>query len=532
MLKKQTLSLLLITALLTLSNIKAHSQVFDKNLQKLQMAWHIISTFYVDSVNNEKLTEEAINGMLEKLDPHSAYISAKEVAAMNEPLNGSFEGIGVEFNILNDTLMVVNTIPGGPSEKVGIKAGDRIINIDDKNVAGVGLTSSDVFKMLRGPKNTQVKVSILRRPSSQPLEFIITRDQIPIFSIDASYMAAPGIAYIKVNRFAATTYDEFVAALKNLQKNQVDGLILDLRGNGGGYLNAAIDMADEFLANRQLIVYTQGLSTPRHDHFATARGLFEKQKLVILIDEGSASASEIVSGAIQDHDRGIIIGRRSYGKGLVQRPFSLPDGSMMRLTTAKYYTPSGRCIQKPYDKGNLDYQADLYNRYKHGEMTNKDSIKVDKSELFKTLYNQRPVYGGGGITPDVFVPADTTQFSHYYSELVSKGYMNRFVLNYLDKQRSNVNHTYHSFEKFKNEFMVEKSLMDELIAGATHEKIEFNDKQFQISEPLLKIQLKAMIARDIWGSSAYYEVINPIVNTYQKAIEILQSKSKYSSIIK
>jgi len=523
-------SLILVANLLFPSNTKA--QVYDKNLQKFQMAWHIISTFYVDSVNGEELTEQAIAGMLEKLDPHSTYITAKEVAAMNEPLNGSFEGVGIEFHIMNDTLMVVNTIAGGPSEKVGIKAGDRIISIDNKNIAGIGLTNSEVFKLLRGPKNTQVTLTIVRKSTTQPTDFLVTRDQIPIFSIDAAYMATPEIGYIKVNRFAATTYDEFVVALKSLQKKQLNGLILDLRGNGGGYLNAAIDMADEFLENKQLVVYTQGISSPRRDNLATSRGLYEKGKLVVLVDESSASASEIVAGAIQDQDRGVIIGRRSFGKGLVQRPFSLPDGSMMRLTTAKYYTPSGRCIQKPYTNGADDYQSDIYNRYKHGEMTNADSIKIDKSNTYYTLAQHRPVYGGGGINPDIFVPADTSNFSPYYSDLISKGVLNQFALSYLDRERSSLATQYTSFDLFNQGFEVSQAMAQELIKRATQAKIDFNEKQYQQSEKLIKKQLKAIIARDIWGTSAYYEVINSVVDAYQKAIEVLQSKNGYSNILK
>jgi carboxyl-terminal processing protease len=326
-------------AAVLLSPAIAKGQVNDKDFQKFQMAWSLISSFYVDTINKPELAEQAVVAMLKSLDPHSVYISAKEVEAVNQQLNSSFDGIGIEFNILYDTLMVVNTIPGGPSEKVGMKAGDRILTVDGKNIAGIGIKNSDVFKLLRGPKGTQISLGISRKGSSQLLTFKVVRDQIPIYSIDAAYMATNKIGYIKVNKFAANTYDEFAEALKKLQKNKLEGLILDLRGNGGGYLNAAIDMADEFLSNNKMIVYTQGNASPRRDFKATSRGSYEKGPLVVLMDESSASASEIVAGAVQDHDRGIVIGRRSFGKGLVQRQFTLLDGSQIRLTTAKYYTP-------------------------------------------------------------------------------------------------------------------------------------------------------------------------------------------------
>lgn len=507
------------------------AQFVDKEFQKFQMAWNLISTFYVDSVDKSRLAEEAIVGMLQKLDPHSVYISAKEVEAMNEPLNGSFEGVGVEFHILNDTLMVVNTIPGGPSENVGIKAGDRILTIDDKNVAGIGLKNSDVFRMLRGPKGTQVLLSVQRKGSPSLLTFNVTRGQIPIFSIDAAYMASPQTGYIKINRFASTTYEEFVDALKKLQKNHLQSLILDLRGNGGGYLNAAIDIADEFLGNRKLIVFTQGLNSPRRDYYATSRGLFEKGQLVVLIDEGSASASEIVAGAVQDHDRGVVIGRRSFGKGLVQRPFTLPDGANIRLTTAKYYTPSGRCIQKPYDEGTEAYLSELNQRAAHGEMLHADSIKAAGGDLYKTLSNGRNVYGGGGIMPDKFVPADTSMFSEYYRDMVSKGIVNRTALEYTDANRADLKSSYPTLAAYVKKFTIAPLLFEQMKKMGESDNVVFNESDYARSEGLMNAQLKAIVARDLWGTSAYFEIINPIINAYQEALRLVENKNEYNQLL-
>ncbi|MFT3739619.1 MAG: S41 family peptidase [Breznakibacter sp.] len=511
--------------------MSAKSQFVDKEFQKFQMAWNLISTFYVDSVDKGSLAEEAIVAMLQKLDPHSVYISAKEVEAMNEPLNGSFEGIGIEFHILNDTLMVVNTIPGGPSENVGIKAGDRILSIDGKNVAGTGLKNSDVFKMLRGPKGTQVLIAIQRKGSLALQAFNVTRGQIPIFSIDAAYMASPQTGYIKINRFASTTYDEFVEALKKLQKHNLQSLILDLRGNGGGYLNAAIEIADEFLGNRKLIVFTQGLNSPRRDYFATSRGLFEKGQLVVLIDEGSASASEIVAGAVQDHDRGMVIGRRSFGKGLVQRPFTLPDGANIRLTTAKYYTPSGRCIQKPYDEGTEVYLSELYQRVAHGELLHSDSIKASTGAQYKTLAKGRNVYGGGGIMPDKFVPADTSMFSEYYRDVVAKGIINKVALEYTDANRGSLAGSYPSLSAFTKKFTISGELVEQMKRVAEKENIKFKEEDFKRSELVINTQLRAIIARDLWGTSAYFEVINPVVNTYQEALNLIENKELYNQLL-
>ncbi|OFY73322.1 MAG: peptidase S41, partial [Bacteroidetes bacterium RIFOXYA12_FULL_33_9] len=382
----------------------AVSQEFNNSVFKLSKVLNLISTFYVDTVNQDQLTEEAIIGMLKFLDPHSIYISKEEVEEMNEPLEGNFEGVGVQFNILNDTIVVVSPIPGGPSEKVGIQAGDRFVTINGENVAGIGIRNNDVVEKLRGAKGTTVNVGMKRKGTKEILDFTITRDKIPIYSLDASYMINKEVGYIKLNRFAATTMEEYYKAVENLKANGAKHLIIDLQDNSGGYLNTSIDLADEFLKDQKLIVYTEGVKSPKHEYKATGRGNFEEGKVIVLVNEGSASASEILSGALQDWDRGVVIGRRTFGKGLVQRPFNLPDGAMIRLTIARYYTPTGRLIQKSYEGGFNDYSRDLINRYNSGEFLSEDSIHFPDSLKYKTLQNSRNVYGGGGIMPDIFIP--------------------------------------------------------------------------------------------------------------------------------
>ncbi|MCB0402125.1 MAG: S41 family peptidase, partial [Flavobacteriales bacterium] len=404
------------------------SKKFDALMQYINYA-------YVDSTDESKMVEDAIVAVLKELDPHSVYIPKKELEKMNEPLVGNFEGIGIQFNILKDTLIVVSPISGGPSEKVGLLAGDKIVEVDGENIAGIGLQNSDVQKKLRGKKGTKVNVGIKRRGSKSTLNFTITRDKIPIFSVDAAYMATPDIGYIKINRFANNTIDEFREGMAKLKEQNMKHLIIDLRGNGGGYLKTAIQLADELLEDRKLIVYTEGLKNPKQEYYTTSKGGFEKGKLVILIDEGSASASEIVSGAIQDYDRGLIIGRRSFGKGLVQKPFSLPDGSAVRLTVARYHTPSGRCIQRPYDEGKEAYYKEFSRRFENGEYLSEDSINFPDSLRYKTLNSNRVVYGGGGIMPDVFVPIDTSMNSTYFNKVNRKGLFSEFTLTYVDKHR-------------------------------------------------------------------------------------------------
>ena len=488
---------------------------------KFAMLLNYIERMYVDSVNAEELTEKAIVAMLEQLDPHSVYMSKEELQEANEPLQGSFEGVGIQFQILRDTIYVITPIVGGPSEKLGIMSGDKIVEVEGKNVAGVGITNKDVLDKLRGAKGTIVNVGILRHSNSEVAQYAIVRDKIPIFSIDASYMAAPEIGYIKVSRFAKTTLEELHAALTDLTKKGMKDLILDLQDNGGGLLNAAIEMSDEFLGGDKLLVYTEGRSFPKEEFRARIPGMFEKGKLVVLIDESSASASEIVSGAIQDWDRGLIVGRRSFGKGLVQRPVYLPDGSAVRLTVQKYFTPSGRCIQKSYDDGIAEYSKEKYERFLNGEAFHADSIQVPDSLKFYTNIRKRVVYGGGGIIPDVFVPLDTTQSSKYFSELLRTNVQNNYVLNYVDKNRDQLKGKYKTLEAFIKDFQVTDDMMSDLVAAADKEKVKYDEAQFQTSREWIRIRTKALIARNLFDNGAFYQVINELNPSYLKAIEVL-----------
>lgn len=506
----------------------AVSQVNSQASLKLQRTLDIINLFYVDSVKNDKLVEAAIIEMLKTLDPHSTYISKDEVREMNEPLEGNFEGVGIQFNIFNDTILVVNPIPGGPSEKLGIRAGDRIIKIDGEVVAGIGVKNNEVFKKLRGKKGTQVSVSILRRGEKELLEYTITRDKIPIYSLDASYMIDKEIGYIKLNRFSATTIEEFKKAITDLKSKGMKDLILDLAGNGGGYLNAAVDLADEFIDSKKMIVYTKGLNSPRTDYKATDKGEWHAGRLVIIVDEGSASASEIVSGAVQDWDRGIIVGRKTFGKGLVQRPFNLNDGSMIRLTVARYYTPSGRLIQKPYEKGFVEYTKDIINRYNKGELIHADSIHFPDSLKYRTFISKRTVFGGGGIMPDIFVPLDTNAYTKFYRSLIQKNIIYRFVIDYLDKERDKLKKEYPTFSSFKANFEVNSVMIDSLYSKAKKEKIEYTEEEKMKSELHIKFMIKSLLARDLWDTSQYFEIINPTRDEYNKAIETLKDKKLYN----
>lgn len=471
---------------------------------------------YVDTVNEEQLTEEAIKSVLKKLDPHSVYIPASELKEMNEPLVGKFEGVGIQFNIFEDTILVTQTIAGGPSEKLGIRAGDRILRIDGENVAGVKMTNNGVLKRLRGDKGTKVKVEISRRSEPQALEFLITRDKIPIFSVDASYMADQETGYIKISRFADATVEEFKTALEELKASGMKNLILDLSGNGGGYLNRAVELADEFLESDKLIVYTEGVNNPKQEMFSSSVGDFQKGKLIVIIDEYSASASEIVSGAIQDHDRGLIIGRRSFAKGLVQKPMPLPDGSAVRLTIARYHTPSGRCIQKPYEKGD-EYDDDISNRMKKGELYHADSIKFVDSLAYKTAAG-RTVYGGGGIMPDVFVPLDTSYSSKYWGELQRKSLLFEFALSHTDRNRNELLQTYPNINIYKKDFNVSEDMLQQFIAFAEKKGVAFDSAGYATSKPWIIIQLRALIARDLWDMESYFQIVNEKNNFYVAAM--------------
>lgn len=491
-----------------------------------------INSSYVDSVNHEKLVEDAIIHLLKNLDPHSSYLSREEVKDMNEPLQGNFEGIGISFNILNDTIFVVSSIPGGPSEKVGIQAGDRIIKVDDKNVAGIGITNKDVFSLLRGNKGTKVVVSVQRRDVIDLLDFNITRDKIPIFSLDASYKVKDNIGYIKLNRFSMTTMDEFRSSLGKLKSEGVENLILDLTGNGGGFLEVAFELADEFLENSKLIVYTEGIKSSRREYRATTKGMFEKGNLVILIDEGSASASEIVAGAVQDWDRGIIIGRRSFGKGLVQKPITLSDQSMIRLTIARYYTPTGRLIQKPYNQMNKDeYDLDILKRYNNGELISKDSIRFPDSLKYKTLVNSRIVYGGGGIMPDVFIPIDTTYYSGFYRDIIRKGILNQFILSYVDDNRTRLLAEYPAVDKFIHQHSMSQKFLQNLVDYANKEGVIPAENDLSVSGEQIKQLMKAYIARDLWGTNEFYQVFNNTDPKFLKALDAIDNWSNYQKLL-
>ena len=496
----------------------------DSPLRKLQIAEIATNNLYVDSVDEAKLVEDAIRGMLEKLDPHSTYSNAKEVKQMNEPLNGNFEGIGVQFNMIDDTLMVIQPVTNGPSEKVGIIAGDRIVSVNDTAIAGVKMSKEEIMRRLRGPKDTKVVLGVVRTGIKDRLTFTVVRDKIPVKSIDASYMIRPGIGYIRIGNFGATTHQEFCDALQQLYAEGMKSLILDLQENGGGYLQAAVKIADEFLAKNELIVYTNGRRVPRQEYRANGDGKFMDGKVVVLVDEYTASAAEIVTGAIQDQDRGMVVGRRTYGKGLVQRPIDLPDGSMIRLTIAHYYTPSGRCIQKPYEKGNQkDYAMDVDNRLKKGELTNQDSIHFADSLKFQTLHQKRTVYGGGGIMPDYFVPLDTLRYTQFHRQLAAKSIIIQQNLRYVDNHRKQLKKEYPQFDKFKQTFEVPQSLIDNILAEAKKQKLEpKDDQELQRTLPYLRLQLKALVARDLWDMSEYYSVFNEENPLVQKALEVIE----------
>jgi len=506
-------------------------QVFSDDALKFSQIINWIDKYYVDTVNKSELVEKAIIEMLQNLDPHSTYLTKEEVKAMSEPLQGNFEGIGISFNILNDTIFVINPIPNGPSEKVGIRSGDRIVKIEGQSVAGVGIKTSDVFAKLRGKKGTRVSVSISRRSVSELLDFTITRDKIPIFSLDASYMINDEIGYIKLNRFSYTTMDEFRTALAELKSEGMQDLVLDLGGNGGGYMDVAIKLADQFLDDRKIIVYTEGNSHPKRKFSSTSRGEFLDGRVVIIIDQGSASASEIVAGAVQDWDRGVIVGRRSFGKGLVQQPMPLLDSSMVRLTIARYYTPTGRLIQKPYEDGFEEYSKDLINRYNMGELLHSDSTVFPESLKYQTLVSQRPVYGGGGIMPDYFVPLDTTYNSRYYSRLFSRGIINFFTLTYVDDHRKELQDKYPTFQSFLDGFTIKDKVLEDMIAYATEEDLDYSEEDFNISREHIRLVLKSYIARDLWNSSEFYQVFNTSNPSVLKAIEVLNGQDIYQALL-
>lgn len=501
-----------------------------ETIQKFSTALQIIEFAYVDSVDSPKLVQEAIIAMLKELDPHSAYISRDDVRRVNEPLEGQFEGIGVTFQLFNDTILVVAPVPGGPSDKLGILAGDKIIRIDGEDAFGSTVNNQFVMDRLRGKKGTKVDVAILRAGRSELIDFTITRDKIPLNSIDATYMLNGDVGYIKLTRFSKTSISEFHESVAELRAQGMQNLILDLRGNSGGFLNVAVELSDQFLPKDKLIVYTQGMRSPKQEFFSTSSGDFTTGKVVVLINEGSASASEIVSGAVQDWDRGLVVGRRSFGKGLVQRPFNLPDGSLIRLTTAVYYTPTGRSIQKPYEDGVEAYYKDLRNRLDKGELVSSANIDFPDSLKFFTP-NGRLVYGGGGIMPDVFVPIDSTRFSDYYADLVRKGVFNNFTMNFLDRNRVQLNQDHPTFEHFHENFEVDEEIFGEFLQLASENGVERKpDDKFYYPESDLKVQIKALIARNLWDTNAYFRVINVLDNELRVAIDLIEEGKLFTEL--
>ena len=523
----------LLLAFAVMLTLGAIAERIPSSISKLLNAEYAIKSCYVDSVDENKLVEDAIIGMLEKLDPHSQFTTAKETQELEEPLQGEFSGIGIQFNLKQDTLYVIQTIPNGPSERVGMLPGDRIIYVNDTTIAGVKIKNTDIQKKLRGKKGTKVTVKVKRGTHPELITFVITRDKIPLHSVDAAYMLDEKTGYIKISSFGAKTYNEMIDKLHLLKKQGMRQLVVDLSDNGGGYMDAAIQMVNEFLDDEQLIVYTEGLNQSRAEAKANGRGEFKDMNLVVIMSQYSASASEIFAGAIQDWDRGLVLGRRSFGKGLVQRPFKFEDGSMMRLTVARYHTPSGRCIQKPYVKGDKKgYDADLLTRYNAGEYYNIDSIQFNDSLKYTSLKNHRVVYGGGGIMPDVFVPVDTTEYSKYYRDMLAKGVIYQFALDYVDKNRKALKSSYPNVEKFDQFFSLSDDDMQAFIAAGEKEKVAFNEEQYATSKEVFKCYLKGLIARDLYTEdNAFNIIVNHRNRDLQEALRWINDTSRYQSLL-
>lgn len=502
--------------------------------RKLLMSEQIIERFYVDSVNSDKMVQEAIVAMLKTLDPHSTYSDPEETKELTTPLTGNFSGIGVQFNMLNDTLFVIQTTSGGPSEKVGILPGDRIIQAGDSVIAGRKLPNSRIIKILRGEKGSQVLLKVLRKGSPEPIAFLVTRDDIPVYSVDAAYMADPTTGYIRISRFGEETEKEFEKALSDLRAKGMQNLIIDLEDNGGGYLQAAHQLASHFLEKGDMVVYTDAPKMGRSDFRVERAGDFRKGRLVIMANQYSASAAEILSGAVQDNDRGLIVGRRTFGKGLVQRPFPFPDGSMIRLTVSRYYTPSGRSIQKPYAPGDEEaYRKDMLNRYEAGEFSSADSIHLPDSLRYSTLRNRRPVYGGGGIMPDLFVPIDTTMYSTYYRDLVAKGVINRFAITYVDAHRKSLRAEYPDGEAFDRGFTFTPEMLDEVVALGRADSVMPDSAMLEKSRPLIATIVKGLIARDLFESTDYFRVVNPALSpSYRAALDLINDEERYNRLLR
>ena len=526
--------LLALPMCLALSLTISAQRSLPQAMQKLLNAEYAITSLYVDSVNEDKLIEDAIKGMLESLDPHSSYTDAKETKELEEPLQGEFSGVGIQFNMNKDTLYVIQTIPGGPSERVGVLAGDRIIYVNDTVIAGVKMKNSDIQKRLRGKKGTQVTIKVQRPGVKELITFRITRDNIPLHSIDAQYMLDERTGYLRISRFGAKTYEEMMDALSDLKKQGMTQLVMDLSDNGGGYLNAAIDMCNEFLERGQLMVYTEGDNSPRNEANANGYGDYKDLPMVVMVNQYSASAAEIFAGAMQDWDRAVIVGRRTFGKGLVQRPIKFDDGSMMRLTVARYYTPSGRCIQKPYDRGNKKaYEKELLDRANEGEYYSLDSIQFNDTLRYTTRLHGRTIYGGGGVMPDVYVPIDTTEYSTYYRDMTAKGIINQYAIQYVDKNRKSISKQYETLKDFDNGFVVTDAMMRDFIAMGEKDSVKYDEEKYRTSEQLLKDIIKGLIARDVYGDqSAYNVIINHRNRDLKAAIAVLNDRERFDRLLR
>lgn len=513
----------------TLMNQGSANKVIVSSVTKFREIISNIENSYVDEVDAEELVDDAILEMLEDLDPHSVYIPKSDVEITHADLRGEFEGIGIEFNIIKDTILVVAPLVGGPSEAVGLMSGDKIIKVDGKNVAGIGITTRDVINALRGPKGTKVVVSILRRKEKELLDFTITRDKIPQYSIDAGYMIDDEIGYVKITRFASTTHQEFRDKMEELSSRGMKKLILDLQGNPGGYMETAVDVADEFIPGDRLIVSQDGRVKRYNAEFrAYRKGLFEEQPVIVLIDEGSASGSEIVAGALQDHDRALIVGRRSFGKGLVQMPIPLSDGSELRLTISRYYTPSGRCIQKSYAEGKETYNADRVHRYENGEYFSEDSIHFNDTLRYLTAKG-RVVYGGGGIMPDFFVPLDTTYNTAYLSHLLYRNVLREYTLNYYNEHRDKLEAM--SLSDYKNNFKVTEKMLKDLVALGESVGTAYDQEQFLMSKPMIINRVKAFIARSVWNNEGWYRIANEYNEVYQAALQQFDEAEHLASAV-
>lgn len=501
---------------------------FMKSVLKFREVMSLIDRSYVDEINSDEMVETAVTKMLEELDPHTVYVSAKDVELSNSDLKKDFEGVGIEFNIFRDTIVVLAPLSGGPSEKVGLLAGDKIITVDDETVAGVGITNRGVIDRLRGGKGTEVVVTIKRQHNKALLEFTIVRDKIPQYSVDAAYMVDDEIGYIKVNRFSETTYDEFREKLSDLVSQGMKKLIIDLQSNPGGYMDRAVNMADEMIAENAMIVSQEG-KEPRAnaEYRAYKKGLFEQGPVIVLINEGSASGSEIVAGAIQDNDRGLIVGRRSFGKGLVQSLFRLSDGSELRLTISRYYTPSGRSIQKSYENGLSEYQNDFHQRVEHGELFHADSIKFNDSLKYQTVKG-RAVYGGGGIMPDYFIPLDTSTDSHYYIRLRNNNVLREYSLNYFQKNKKKLEKM--EFDDYAKNFEIDANMVKEMIALGEKFGVPYEEQDFRKSEVIIKAIVKASIARNVWGRESYYPIINEVNEIFQEAMKLFDEAEALASM--